>query len=387
MPDTLMSGSLPRILVVDDDAVMLRTLAGVLAGHYDVALARSAEQALPLIAGHPPDLLLLDLQMPGLGGVGLCRLLKSDPVLHDLPVVFLTAHADEATELAGLQAGAADFIAKPPSAPVMLARLGNLVRLRRLSERLQAEARFDGLTGLRNRAQFDRLLRTEWLRAQREGRPLSLLLADIDHFKAYNDHCGHPAGDHALREVAQVLRRAGRRPADQACRYGGEEFALLLPLTDAAGARHVGHALLQALRQRALAHPASSVGPWMTLSIGLATVQPLGLPALPAGSAPELPAGADPAAVAADSAASGGLLPDAVERGALALVEAADRALYAAKQAGRAQVWRVGLDGQPERIDALPPSAAPSAAPAPAASANPAPPAPSDRAGVADAAA
>lgn len=389
MPDTLRSGSLPRILVVDDDPVMLRTLAGVLSGHYEVALARSAEQALPLIADQPPDLLLLDLQMPGLGGIGLCRALKTDPRWQDLPVVFLTAHAGESTEVEGLQAGAADFIAKPPSAPVMLARLGNLVRLRRLSEQLQAEARFDGLTGLRNRAQFDRLLRGEWLRAMREGRPLSLLLADIDHFKAYNDHCGHPAGDRALHEVAQVLRRTGRRPADQACRYGGEEFALLLPLTDAAGAGQVGLALCQALRERALPHPACGAGATMTLSVGVATVHPLavgawlaagaaggghGDGAVPAGAAAALP---DTLALAlaleagqavAHHVASGpgvpgaGPRPEVVDRGARALVEAADRALYAAKQAGRDQVWRTGIDGQLEPVAAQPPAGVPGTA-------------------------
>lgn len=158
----------------------------------------------------------------------------------------------------------------------------------------------DGLTGLANRRRFDEALHIEWMRAARSVTPLSLLMVDIDYFKNYNDHYGHPAGDECLRRVASVLSRCVRRAGELVARYGGEEFVMLLPNADPTHARETAQNCLDEIDREALPHAASTIGPTLTLSIGLATV-----------------------------------LPDAT-LDARRLVNAADVAMYRAKTGGRA---------------------------------------------------
>ncbi|MEI8275107.1 MAG: GGDEF domain-containing protein [Hyphomicrobiales bacterium] len=159
----------------------------------------------------------------------------------------------------------------------------------------------DAMTGIPNRRRFDAALEREWRRCQRAGAPLSLLMIDVDHFKAYNDHCGHPQGDACLRQIAQLLVGTIKRPGDVVARYGGEEFVVLMPDISAAGALAVANKLAAALRHADITHPRSPAGPRMTISIGAATARNLA---------------GEPAA----------------------LVEFADRLLYAAKAAGRNQI-------------------------------------------------
>ena len=211
-----------RVLIVEDDAIQLSALASMLGDSYSLQVARSGEQALRLAKNTPPDLILLDQEMPGLTGTDVCQQLKRDPATANVPVVILTSHHDEASELHALGCGAADFVAKPPRASIVRARVANLLRMKLLAERLRRQAITDGLTGLPNRAQFDAILRMEWQRALRSGRDLALLMVDVDCFKAYNDRHGHLAGDDALRQVARALRAVVRRPADLVARFGGE---------------------------------------------------------------------------------------------------------------------------------------------------------------------
>ena len=140
--------------------------------------------------------------------------------------------------------------------------------------RLQQFAYVDGLTGIHNRRYFDETLQTEWKRCQRNGKPLSLLMVDIDHFKAYNDHYGHLRGDECLQAVAVALHGSGRRAQDLVARYGGEEFVCLLPECDVAGARHKAELMLQAVRALGIEHAGSPVLPILTVSIGMATCTP-----------------------------------------------------------------------------------------------------------------
>lgn len=148
------------------------------------------------------------------------------------------------------------------------------VDLQAANAELQRVSRLDGLTGVANRRALDEALAAEWLRAQRDQRPLALLLCDIDHFKSYNDCHGHPAGDHALREVAQALAAVVRRPGDLVARYGGEEFAVLLPHADEAGAIRVARAAREAVEALALRRDDVSDAPVVTVSIGVASLQP-----------------------------------------------------------------------------------------------------------------
>jgi diguanylate cyclase (GGDEF)-like protein len=324
MPSSLPSDPPGRVCVVDDDPTTLAAMAALLAPEFEVVAARNGRDALRLIRRDPPDLVLLDVQMPGLDGFAVCRRLKADPLTEGLPVVFLTAQGDEATEVDGLAAGAADFITKPPRGPAVCARVRNLVRMKRLAERLRLQAQTDALTGLANRAQFMRVLAAEVLRAQRQRAPLSVLMIDVDHFKAYNDHYGHLSGDGALRQVAQAIQRSLRRAGDLACRYGGEEFAMLLPATDAAGALRVGQAVCAALQDSALPHQASPTAAWVTASIGTATL------ALASDDGAQAPREAD--------TDLGPLHADGGGPAHLELLDRADHALYAAKRAGRNRV-------------------------------------------------
>lgn len=141
------------------------------------------------------------------------------------------------------------------------------------NEKLERMALSDGLTGIANRRYFDRTLQAEWSRSARSGQPLALLMIDIDHFKLYNDHYGHVGGDECLRRVAQVLARCSRRASDLVCRYGGEEFAILLPGADMASASALAQNCLDAIRKEGIPHATSLVGPWLTLSIGVASAE------------------------------------------------------------------------------------------------------------------
>jgi diguanylate cyclase (GGDEF)-like protein len=222
---------------------------------------------------------------------------------------------DEDWELRALALGAADFITKPLRPAVLLARIRNLVRERRLTTELRRLAQADGLTGLANRRQFDEVLRSELVRGRRQRAPLCLLMLDVDHFKAYNDRLGHLAGDQALCRVAAVLQQACQRAGDLACRYGGEEFALILPATDEQGGQHVAEAVRAAVQALALPHPGSPLGR-VSVSLGVAVERSQGAFRPPADSQ-------------FGSLASGAML---------SLVERADAALYRAKHLGRDQV-------------------------------------------------
>jgi len=258
----------PRLLLVDDLPPNIQALHQVFAADCQVLMATSGEQALALCARQQPDLILLDLMMPGMDGFEVCRRIKADPALADIPVIFLTADQDEATEERGLECGAVDFVTKPFRPSVMRSRVKTHLTLKFQNDLLRQQALIDGLTGLYNRRFFDTRAQAELQRAQRNGSSLALLLVDVDFFKHYNDHYGHLAGDDALRAVATALRGQLRRPGDLAFRYGGEEFAVLLAETGLEGARLVAQALEGAVRALAMPHAQSEAAPVLSVSIG-----------------------------------------------------------------------------------------------------------------------
>jgi diguanylate cyclase (GGDEF)-like protein len=302
------------ILLVDDNVHLIALLGKMLAPIGPITFATSGPAALVQMRERAPDLVLLDAQMPAMSGYAVCEAMKADPELDKIPVIFVTAHNDVAAEVQALAAGAVDFISKPVNEAILLARVRTQLPLKRLSDELRRSAAVDGLTGLNNRASFDQRLKLEWARAVRSGASLSLVLLDVDHFKKYNDRYGHPAGDACLRQIAGALGAQARRPADVAARVGGEEFALLLPDTDAAGARCAAERIRSAVARLAIAHEASATAAHVTVSIGVATCWPR--PAPPA-----------PPALTAATACT-----------AEDLVKHADQALYAAKSQGRDRV-------------------------------------------------
>ena len=262
------------LLIVDDEKQNRLLLTELFGTTYKIIQAKNGVQALEKARQHRPDLILLDVLMPEMDGMGVLRELKRDDATRLIPVIFITALSSATDEANGLNLGAVDYISKPFHPPIVRVRVRNqlqLVHQRRLLEQL---ASLDGLTGIPNRRQFDATLLKEWHRCQRNRQPLSLIVADVDFFKKYNDALGHAAGDRVLQEVAATLRQAARRPGDLVARYGGEEFVLLLPETDATSAQALAEGLQQLLHSKAFAHPNSSLGPWLTMSMGGNTIVP-----------------------------------------------------------------------------------------------------------------
>ena len=300
------------IMVVDDEPGAIQLIRHMLRDFTNVRFATSGADALRLIRSTPPDLLLLDGEMPGQSGFDVCSVVKADPRLREIAIVFVTAHDDVAFEARALTLGAADFIAKPLSSARINLRVKLHLELKRQLDTLRSIAATDGGTGLANRRHLHEVLASEWRRAQRTGAPLSFLMFDVDHFKGFNDAYGHPAGDHCLRTVAEVISSAVRREHDLAGRFGGEEFAVVLPHTDRDGALRVGRAVCEAMKRARVPHRASPTAAYVTVSVGAATVPGHAL-----------------VAVHDEVLASDPGQP---------LIEAADRALYRAKGDGRNRV-------------------------------------------------
>lgn len=262
------------LLIVDDEKQNRLLLTELFGTTYKIIQAKNGVQALEKARQHRPDLILLDVLMPEMDGMGVLRELKRDDATRLIPVIFITALNSATDEENGLNQGAVDYISKPFHPPIVRVRVHNQLQLLHQRRLLEQLASLDGLTGIPNRRQFDATLLKEWHRCQRNQQPLSLIVADVDFFKKYNDALGHAAGDRVLQEVAATLRQAARRPGDLVARYGGEEFVLLLPETDATSAQALAEGLQQLLHSKAFAHPNSSLGPWLTMSMGGNTIVP-----------------------------------------------------------------------------------------------------------------
>ncbi len=259
-----------NLLIIDDERCNRRILAEILKSEHTVFCASSGNEAFALLAAHDIDLILLDVVMPEMDGYEVCRRLKEDPATEHIPVLFVTSKDDPLDETRGLDLGAIDYLIKPVHHEVIRARVRNHLALKRYAECLTRLSFIDGLTGIANRRYLDERLQQEWRRALREDQLLSLLLIDIDFFKKYNDFYGHLSGDDSLRQVASAIARS----CDLAARYGGEEFTVLLPGENSAGAIVVAQKIMQAIAELNIIHAVSEISPLLTVSIGIATMQP-----------------------------------------------------------------------------------------------------------------
>ncbi len=265
----------PMILIVDDTPTNIQVLAEALRTDYRIRVAGSGKAAFEIIAKFgAPDLILLDVMMPEMDGYEVCRRLKQEPTTKSIPVIFVTAKSDATDEEFGLRLGAVDYIAKPFHLPIVTARVRNHINLKIKTDLLESQAMLDGLTDIPNRRRFDEALDSEWKRGLRSGAPLSLLMADIDFFKQYNDNYGHGVGDECLKKVAGALAASIERPSDLVARYGGEEFVALLPETDAGGARNIAERFRRLVESLGLPHAHSEAASHVTVSVGYACVIP-----------------------------------------------------------------------------------------------------------------
>ncbi len=263
-----------RVLIVSDQPQNVQVLAETLGSDHELLVAGSPVRALELAPS--ADLILLDVLMPDMDGLEVCRRLKANEATKRIPVIFVSARsqAEAQTEdqTRGFEAGAVDYILKPISPALVRARVRTHLELKAARDLLERLATQDALTGIANRRRFDEAVEEEWRRSLRGSHLLTLAIADIDHFKAFNDRHGHGGGDTCLRLIAGVLQRLCRRPGELVARYGGEEFAFLLPEVDPDGARQFVARVLNAVAN--LEIPGLEKAGGLSLSVGAVTLIP-----------------------------------------------------------------------------------------------------------------
>jgi two-component system cell cycle response regulator len=268
------SADLPKLLAIDDSELIHRLLRSRLASErLELHCAMSGRDGLRVARMLKPDVVLLDVDLGDMDGFDVLVSLKENPETQDIAVIFVSAGTDTASKVRGLDLGAVDFITKPFDIVELKARLRSALRVQHLIQMIAQRAQIDGLTGLWNRAYFDRRLNDEFSEAVRHGRPLSLMIVDIDNFKQTNDQYGHLFGDMVIERFAQIL--SSGRASDVAARYGGEEFGIILPNIAAVEAAEVAEryrAQLEAITWSD--HP----GLVVTGSFGICDLDRLGTP-------------------------------------------------------------------------------------------------------------
>jgi len=285
------------VLLVDDQAMIGEAVRRMLASEADIEYhyCQVPSQALALAAQLKPTVILQDIVMPESDGLSLLADYRAAPATRAIPVIMLSTRDDPQYKSQAFAAGASDYLVKIPDQIELVARIRAHSRsylaqaqrdeafrqLHAVQRQLEASNRElhriscqDGLTGIYNRRHFDAYLDQEWARALREGSNISLVLADIDYFKGFNDHYGHLAGDDCLQRVAHVFRDVLQRPGDLAARYGGEEFVVVLPKTALDGAAVIAESIRARVERLNIPHEFSKVASYVTLSVGIATVRP-----------------------------------------------------------------------------------------------------------------
>lgn len=313
------------VLLVDDQPFVAQAIRQQLEDDREINFhyCAAADQAIAIALEIRPTVILLDLMMPDVDGLALLRYFRANPEIRDVPVIVLSSRGEATVKADAFDAGANDYLIKLPDRIEMIARIryhsnayimklqrDEAYRALRESQKRLAETNLellrlvnvDSLTGLANRRHFDESLHIEWKRAARNHLPLSVMMLDIDYFKLYNDTYGHLKGDEILRKVAEIVQKSVMRPSDQASRYGGEEFVVILPETAANGAYLLAEEIRKNVEALNIPHEGSKIAACLTISIGIASVVPSG------------------------------------DDTALSLVKLADTALYKAKDGGRNRV-------------------------------------------------
>lgn len=271
-----------KILIVEDSATLRASMNRMVSdlGHTPL-FAQSGVEALQVIGSAEFDLVIMDVEMPGLDGFETTSLMREALGERWVPIIYSTSHDSDDKVLAGIEAGGDDYLVKPISKNLLNAKLMSMQRISemhkqmtRLNEELAALSQFDGLTRLLNRRAFVEKAEQCLHDVRRFSKNCAMLMMDVDYFKPYNDNYGHLQGDECLKQIAQVLRESVNRHSDLVGRYGGEEFVVLLPDTDLAGANMVAERIISNVDARQIPHQYSSVADHITLSIGIDLVGP-----------------------------------------------------------------------------------------------------------------
>jgi len=264
-----------KLLIVEDDRVQRRFLQAMLtkAGHEVIPAAEGLE-AWKMLEENHIRLVITDWQMPAMDGQELIRRIRAASFPNYTYIIVLTSRDGKEHKLEGLQSGADDYLIKPPDQDELIARLAIGERILNLESRLNASlarlellASLDSLTGLYNRRAFYESAQAELSRASRDGTPVSLILLDVDNFKTINDSHGHPAGDQALCQLAEIIKKESRA-YDQVARWGGEEFLILLPNTRPPEAGAVAERLRAGIASSLISLP-GNVSLQVTISLGV----------------------------------------------------------------------------------------------------------------------
>lgn len=262
------------VLIVDDVTQNIVILNTTLKDEYKTLFAKSGEEALKIAKENKPDLILLDVMMPGMNGFEVCKELKKHDELKNIPVIFVTALNDSGNESEGLNLGAVDYIRKPYNIDIVKLRVRNHLKMKEYRDELIRLSNTDRLTAIPNRRAVMGAFEREIKRAIRNQINIGFIMLDIDFFKNYNDNYGHIAGDVTLYNVAQAISNVLKRPTDMVGRYGGEEFLSILPDTDKNGIMKISTDMLEAVSHLRIPHQYSQVSDVITISIGACSLIP-----------------------------------------------------------------------------------------------------------------
>ncbi len=259
----------PTILVVDDMTTTLLLIHDLLKDTYEVKIAKSGTKALEILESpNDIDLILLDIEMPDINGYDVCKRIKNNETIKNIPIIFITGRTSQEDEEYGLNLGAIDYITKPFNKAIVKLRIKNYLNLKIKNDMLEKLSMYDGLTNIRNRRFFDETFEKTFNEIKRDKKSLAVLMIDIDFFKPYNDNYGHGQGDETLRKVAKALEKTIKRASDFVARYGGEEFVILLKDINKNGVEAVANNLLNAVRELKITHEFSKIENYVTISIG-----------------------------------------------------------------------------------------------------------------------
>lgn len=262
-----------KILIIDDSHLHANQLGAILEDDYEISIAHTAEEGLRLVNRDNFSLVLLDVIMPEMDGFTLLKKLQEQIITQSVPVILITSLSDVADEEHGFKLGAVDYITKPFHPLIVKARVNTHIKLYNYRKQVEYQSRIDQLTGVANRRQHDYFSEIKWNEAIRLQVPFSVCMFDIDHFKAYNDTFGHPAGDKVITAVAKTASSYLQRSTDFFARYGGEEFVAFMLGNNPDTAFEHFKKIRQAIEDLHIEHP-DNVSKWVTVSIGGITVTP-----------------------------------------------------------------------------------------------------------------